>query len=73
MMNNLEAYKMDGLGNDFIIFDNRKKTTTLSKDQILKIAMGPYAPFGTIFRMGYLNLAYLIANRADHRSKERSP
>ena len=23
-MNNLEAYKMDGLGNDFIIFDNRK-------------------------------------------------
>jgi len=41
-MNNLEAYKMDGLGNDFIIFDNRKKTTTLSKDQILKIANRSY-------------------------------
>ena len=34
----LEAYKMDGLGNDFIIFDNRKKTISLTKDQIVKIA-----------------------------------
>ena len=37
-MNNLEAYKMDGLGNDFIIFDRRKKSIALSKDQIVKIA-----------------------------------
>jgi len=37
-MINLEAYKMDGLGNDFIIFDNRKKTISLTKDQIVKIA-----------------------------------
>ena len=37
-MNNLEAYKMDGLGNDFIIFDNRKKPISLTKDQIIKIA-----------------------------------
>ena len=37
-MNNLEAYKMDGLGNDFIIFDNRKKSISLSKGQIIKIA-----------------------------------
>jgi len=37
-MNNLEAYKMDGLGNDFIIFDNRKKSVLLTKDQIIKIA-----------------------------------
>ena len=37
-MINLEAYKMDGLGNDFIIFDNRKKSISLSKDQIIKIA-----------------------------------
>jgi len=37
-MNNLEAYKMDGLGNDFIIFDNRKKSISLSKDQIVKIS-----------------------------------
>jgi len=37
-MNNLEAYKMDGLGNDFIIFDNRKKPTRLTKEQIIKIS-----------------------------------
>jgi len=37
-MNNLEAYKMDGLGNDFIIFDNRKKSISLTKDQIVKIS-----------------------------------
>tara|TARA_Y100000590_G_C15425640_1_gene903104 strand:+ start:40 stop:867 length:828 start_codon:yes stop_codon:yes gene_type:complete len=37
-MNKFEAYKMDGLGNDFIIFDNRKKTISLTKDQIIKIS-----------------------------------
>ena len=37
-MKNLEAYKMDGLGNDFIIFDKRKKSFSLSKDQIIKIS-----------------------------------
>jgi len=37
-MNNLEAYKMDGLGNDFIIFDKRKKSVSLNKDQIIKIS-----------------------------------
>ena len=37
-MNNFEAYKMDGLGNDFIIFDNRKKSTPLTKNQIIKIS-----------------------------------
>ena len=37
-MNNLEAYKMDGLGNDFIIFDKRKKSIYLTKDQIIKIS-----------------------------------
>ena len=37
-MNKLDAYKMDGLGNDFIIFDVRKKSILLSKDQIIKIA-----------------------------------
>ena len=30
-MNKLEAYKMDGLGNDFIIFDKRKKSISLTK------------------------------------------
>ena len=37
-MINLEAYKMDGLGNDFIIFDKRKKSISLSKNQIIKIS-----------------------------------
>ena len=29
---------MDGLGNDFVIFDNRKKITQLNKNEIVKIA-----------------------------------
>ena len=37
-MNNLEAYKMDGLGNDFIIFDRRKKSISLTKNQIIEIS-----------------------------------
>jgi len=37
-MNKLDAYKMDGLGNDFIIFDKRKKFISLTKDQIIKIS-----------------------------------
>ena len=37
-MNKLEAYKMDGLGNDFIIFDKREKSISLSKDEIIKIS-----------------------------------
>ncbi len=32
-----KAYKMDGLGNDFVIIDNREKIANLSKDQIIKI------------------------------------
>jgi diaminopimelate epimerase len=37
-MNKLHAYKMDGLGNDFIIFDKRKKPISLTKEQIIKIS-----------------------------------
>ncbi len=37
-MNKFEAYKMDGLGNDFIIFDLRTNSISLSKDQIIKIS-----------------------------------
>ena len=33
----IRAFKMDGLGNDFVIIDNRKKITDLTKDQIIKI------------------------------------
>ena len=37
-MSKLDAYKMDGLGNDFIIFDKRKESISLTKDQIIKIS-----------------------------------
>ena len=33
----IKAFKMDGLGNDFIIIDNRQKVTDLTKGQIIKI------------------------------------
>ncbi len=33
----IRAFKMDGLGNDFVIIDNRQKITNLTKDQIIKI------------------------------------
>ena len=31
------AFKMDGLGNDFVIIDNRQKVTQLTKEHIIKI------------------------------------
>ena len=34
---NIHAYKMDGLGNDFVIIDNRLNPITLDQDQIIKI------------------------------------
>ena len=33
----VKAFKMDGLGNDFVIIDNRQKIINLSKEQIIKI------------------------------------
>ena len=33
----LKAFKMDGLGNDFVIIDNRQKITNLTKVQIVKV------------------------------------
>jgi len=33
----VKAFKMDGLGNDFVIIDNRQKIIKLTKDQIIKI------------------------------------
>ena len=37
-MKSLEAYKMDGLGNDFVIFDRRTNSISLTKDQIIKVS-----------------------------------
>ncbi len=33
----IKAFKMDGLGNDFVIIDNRQIITKLTKEQIIKI------------------------------------
>jgi len=33
----IKAFKMNGLGNDFVIIDNRQTITNLTKDQIIKI------------------------------------
>ena len=33
----IKGFKMDGLGNDFVIIDNRQKITNLTKEQIIKI------------------------------------
>ena len=33
----IKAFKMDGLGNDFVIIDQRIKNIELSKNQIIKI------------------------------------
>ena len=32
-----KAYKMDGLGNDFVIIDERSKNLDLNQEQIIKI------------------------------------
>ena len=37
-MNKFKAFKMDGLGNDFIIFDQRTNPIFLTKEQIIKIS-----------------------------------
>jgi diaminopimelate epimerase len=38
----IKAFKMDGLGNDFVIIDQRDKTFNLNKDQIIKICDRSY-------------------------------
>jgi diaminopimelate epimerase len=38
----IKAFKMDGLGNDFVIIDQRDSNLTLSKDQIIEICDRSY-------------------------------
>ena len=35
---NFKALKMDGLGNDFLIIDNRNQKVSLNQEQILKLS-----------------------------------
>ena len=39
---NIKAFKMDGLGNDFVIIDQRVKNIDLNKDQIIRICDRSY-------------------------------
>ena len=41
----INAYKMDGLGNNFVIIDRRKNTLEISKDKIVSIANKKIVPF----------------------------
>ena len=36
-MATINAYKMDGLGNDFIIIDRRKKSINITKKKIIEL------------------------------------
>ena len=36
-MTTINAYRMDGLGNDFIIIDRRKNSISLSKEKIIQL------------------------------------
>ena len=38
-MATINAYKMDGLGNDFLIIDRRKLSVNLSKKQIIDFSL----------------------------------
>ena len=41
----INAYKMDGLGNNFVIIDSRKNTLEISKDKVVSIANKKIVPF----------------------------
>jgi Diaminopimelate epimerase len=36
-MTRINAYKMDGLGNDFVIIDRRKNSINLTKEKIIEL------------------------------------
>ena len=44
----IKAYKMDGLGNDFVIIDGRNKSIELSKEQIIKICDRNFASLAVV-------------------------
>tara|TARA_B100001029_G_scaffold146573_1_gene127191 strand:- start:362 stop:1198 length:837 start_codon:yes stop_codon:yes gene_type:complete len=47
----INAYKMDGLGNNFIIIDRRKNKIELSKDKILSITKRKITPFDQLITL----------------------
>ena len=47
----INAYKMDGLGNNFIIIDRRKGALELNKDKIVSIANKKMVPFDQLITL----------------------
>ena len=47
----INAYKMDGLGNNFIIIDRRKNALELNKDKIVNIANKKMVPFDQLITL----------------------
>ena len=51
IMAHINAYSMDGLGNNFIIIDRRKNPFELSKDKIISIANKKVVPFDQLITL----------------------
>ena len=47
----VDAYRMDGLGNNFIIIDRRKNALEISKDKIVSIANKKIVPFDQLITL----------------------
>ena len=47
----INAYKMDGLGNNFVIIDRRKNTLEINKDKIVSIANKKMVPFDQLITL----------------------
>ena len=56
-MSEINAYRMDGLGNDFIIVDRRENSINLSKEKIIKL--------GNYINNSLPQRAFLISNAED--------
>ena len=47
----INAYKMDGLGNNFVIIDRRKNALEINKDKIVSIANKKMVPFDQLITL----------------------
>ena len=50
-MANINAYRMDGLGNSFIIIDRRRNPLQISKEQIIKLGNKKIIPFDQLITL----------------------
>ena len=51
IMANINAYRMDGLGNNFIIIDRRQNPLEISKEQIIKLGNKKSVPFDQLITL----------------------